>query len=103
MARQFARQPPGEPAAQHPEIAEERPERIAEGGRAVALDEGVAEPGETVARHQRRQQEPPIPGHEGRGQQPQAQRGADEMERPVAGPAVLSEIERPEFAVGLVA
>lgn len=68
----------------HLEIAEERPQRVAEGRRNVALDEEVAVPGEAVACEGDEREEPEVE-EEGEEEEEEAEDGSDEVEAAGSG------------------
>ena len=49
LGAQFPPKTPGKPKPQHAKVADQGPEGVTEGGRAVALDQGMAGPGQAVA------------------------------------------------------
>src|SRR5262249_4603929 len=55
---ELTRQAPAEPRGKEAKIADERPERIAEGRRTVMLGREMPNPGRAVARHQHGGQQP---------------------------------------------
>src|SRR3989304_3942787 len=69
-----------------------------EGGRAILLEEEVADPGESITAEQRGQQERRLAAQHGSRSQQQHPAAADEMQAPRDRVAVLAEIERIELA-----
>src|SRR5438477_5497685 len=87
---------PGQGQPVHPEVAAQRPERVGECGGAVSLEREMADTRRAVS-EPGRGQEPPRRNEGGRGQTAQHERGAGEMARARAGPAVLRDVEGPEL------
>lgn len=83
--------------SEHLEIAQEGPERVAEGGGDVAFDEEVAVPSEAVAEDEGKDEEPPVEEDEEADQQERACEGAQEMPAPRRGLGVLGDVVRPEL------
>src|SRR4051812_10837508 len=63
----------------HHPVACKAVERVAEGGRAVFLEEEMPDPGEGIAGHEPRQEEPGIQGDDGCSEPAQAKRSPHEM------------------------
>lgn len=96
---QVRSQSSGDKQAEHAEVAEQRPPRVSEGGRAIAFDQSVGRPRKSVAGKRHRQQRPSVRDYPN-GQKSQRQRRADIVKGTRRRFAVLAEVKRPEFAVG---
>src|SRR5688572_15654693 len=71
---------------------------MAERGRAILLEEEVADPGKAVTAHERGQQPPAIALDDGQHQQRQHPAAADEMQAAAGAMAVLAQVVRVELA-----
>src|SRR5215472_8498264 len=91
----------GEHQAQHPEIADERPERMSEGGRLVALDQEMPGPGKPISQYRPQQGIPGMAQRERNNQCTQPQQRARSMHHAVAGMAVLAQIEAKKLIVAV--
>ena len=91
MARQLGRETAAEPETQHAQIADQGPQRMAEAGRAVALDQQMPEPGRPVTGERGQDGEPPVPGQDREGQESEPGERAGVMQRAGPGPAVLGD------------
>src|SRR5690606_33732228 len=69
-----------------------------ERGGPVLLEEEVADPGEGIAAHERREQPPRIAGGDARSRARQCAAAADEVQAPRGAIAVFAEVERIELA-----
>jgi hypothetical protein len=96
--RQFGAEPPARGEVEHAEIGGEGPQRMAEGRRPVALDEGMRGPGRPVSGDGRGNERPPPAARREAQKDEHAQRGAAVMHG--AGPrvAMRGEVGRPEGA-----
>src|SRR6202030_3238361 len=79
---------------------EQRPERMIERLRPVALDRQVCGPGEGVADQWRRYQTAPVERGDGDNQRPERKYAADIVQRTRVRPAVGAQIAEPELVVG---
>src|SRR5215207_9283446 len=92
LAPELRAEPAGQEQPEHPEIAGERPQRMGEGRRPVALEDEMAEPGRRVADHDRGQQPAPIAFECGQHEQYHRRDCAGIMQRAGARMGVLFEI-----------
>src|SRR5665811_1893214 len=76
-------QPSGKHQSQHAEITDERPERVAERGRLVLLQNKVSGPGKPVSNGKEQQGVPRMAQYQRTQHDGQAQRRADGMQNPV--------------------
>src|SRR5690606_25120945 len=81
----------------HP-VAGEGIERMPEGRRPVFLEEKMPDPGEGIARYQRRQQPPRIAALDRQHDEADREAGADEVQAPAGAVAVLAEVIGIELA-----
>src|SRR5271167_216218 len=97
-------QPCAEPSrdhqSQHAEVADERPEGMAEGGRRVFLQQEVAGPGETVTQRNPEQRIPRMMRRESHDRNNEAQRGSDGVHPAISRVTVLLQIKSEELVVG---
>src|SRR5271157_167131 len=91
---------PRDHQSQHPEIADKRPEGMAEGCGRVLLQQEMAGPGEAVAQGNPEQRVPGMMRRAGHDCHDETQRRSDGVHPAVSGVAVLFQIEGKELVVG---
>ena len=101
LALKFGLQASSGEKTEHSQVAQQRPQRIGEGSRPVALDEEMAGPGEAVGDHNRGHDRAPVQNRESGREQRDPGPGADEVQRPVRRAAVLPQVERPKLRIAL--
>lgn len=92
-------EPSGEPKEQNAEVAEEGPQRMAEGGRTIALDAAMADPGEPIGKEGGGEDKAPVERGDAGDADAHAQDGAEIVQRAGPRPAVCGEIDWPELSV----
>lgn len=100
VALELPAEPSGQEHPGEPQVADQRPQRVRECLRPVALDKGMADPGRAVADQQRRDGEPPVGAQHRARQKRQSEHGAQDMDPPCGRAAVLAQIPGPELLVG---
>src|SRR5215207_3149478 len=95
LAPELRAEPAGQEQPEHPEIAGKRPERMGEGGRPVALEHEMTEPGRRVADRDSGREPAPIDRRRGQRQQRDRRQRAGVMQRAAARVGMRGEIYRP--------
>jgi hypothetical protein len=85
--------------SQHPEVADERPERMTEGGGGVLFQKKVTGPGKAVAQRNPEQREPGMMGRESDDGDDEPERRPDSVHPTIARIAVLLQIKGEELVV----
>ena len=93
---QIAAHMTGQEALKHHEIGAQRPEWIAEGGRAIALDQHMADPGEAIAGDRQGCGQPPSTRNGRSGRDADHQAGPGIMHGARRGPGMFLQIIGPE-------
>ena len=72
---------------------------MSEGGRLIAFDDEVSEPGKAVANHRPQQREPGMSERESNNQDSESENGAAAVQNPIAGMAMRAQIKREKLVV----
>src|SRR5437016_3551552 len=94
---QLRPKPPRDPVEEHAEVADQRPERVGESGRAVLLDGEVAHPGEQISRDESGEEPPVVPRKQEASYAGEGESRADVVQCPRLRLGMLPETVGPEF------